>query len=87
MSLRASMLAVLTAKTTLAAGTADAGGLSPNLSIRAVAIDGAIMTGRHPIIGYGPAFVSITAVVSPPNSMRTASSTAAATMSVQATPR
>ncbi len=57
MSLRASALALLAAAATFAGTAAHAGGLAPNLNIRTVAIDGAIMTGRHPIIGYGPSFV------------------------------
>ena len=57
MSLRLYALALLTAAAALAGPAAHAGGLAPNLNIRAVAIDSAIMTGRHPIIGYGPSFV------------------------------
>jgi hypothetical protein len=49
MSLRASVLALLTAAATFAGTTAEAGGLAPNLNIP-------VMTGR-PIIGYGPSFV------------------------------
>lgn len=54
MSLRLSALALLTAAGTLAGTTAHAGGLAPNLNIP---VNGAIMTGRTPIIGYGPSFV------------------------------
>jgi hypothetical protein len=54
MSLRTSMLALLTAAATFTGSAAHAGGLTPNLSI---AVNGAIMAGRHPIIGYGPSFV------------------------------
>jgi hypothetical protein len=54
MSLRASALALLTAAAAFAGTAAHAGGLTPNLNIP---VNGAIMTGRHPIIGYGPSFV------------------------------
>ena len=54
MSLRLSALALLAAAATLAATAAHAGGLAPNLNI---AVNGAVMAGRHPIIGYGPSFV------------------------------
>jgi hypothetical protein len=57
MSLRLSALALLAAAATLAGPAANAGGLSPNLNIRTIAIDSAIMTGRHPIIGYGPSYI------------------------------
>lgn len=53
MPLRLYALALLTAATTFTGATAHAGGLNPNLNIP---VNGAVMTGRHPVIGYGPSF-------------------------------